>query len=171
MGKYLNLLSSQLAASHAGYLHRRITGGVRLQSKWQRRWFFLRDGDLYQYDVGGKLWHFKRDASDTTIRGGSSSTTSASSDYGCTQSFVCHLNLVGGFVVRPRPERDRRYVFELVTKTQPLVVLQAESQDDYNTWMAALTHVMRRNQSPDRRRSNHTYALRTPPSGSSSSSL
>jgi len=150
---------------HAGYLHRRTTG-VRLQSKWQRRWFFLHDGKIYQYDVGGKLWHFKRGEGDGTLRG-SVGGGGGDPTHGTTQSVVCNFNLVGSFAVRPRVERERPYVFELVTPTQPLVVLQAESEDDYGTWMAALNFVKTKLATPKGMKATPkkviSYALRTPP--------
>ena len=80
---------------------------------------------------------------------------------------MCNFNLVGSFTVRPRVERERPYVFELVTPTQPLVVLQAESEDDYRTWMAALRFVKTKLGAAKGMKTTPkkviSYALRTPP--------
>ena len=79
---------------------------------------------------------------------------------------------LAGFTIKDRT--DRKHSFEINTPTQPLVVLQAESEDDFNTWMAALRHVQSlggrgghgRAASANANAHTISYAIRTPPPAS-----
>jgi len=101
--------------TYSGYLWKQSSS---MKKDWKRRWFVLTDGELAYYR-----------------------SSSSSSDTPPEREFVVNTMLCK---VRERSDHDYRFVFELISPSRRVYVLQAQSQEAFIAWTSVLRNQVHR---------------------------
>ena len=122
----------------AGFLHKKSHTGMR--HTWQRRWFFIKQGKLY----------YLRDAVETIgqktaqkIIGGGTPAPKAKATFLSTNPEDEGVVCVGDLVITnvklgDRRSGSRKYTFEVVSPTTRKYYLQADNEEDCQSWVEAI---------------------------------